>query len=61
MGKSMILKDIPPDIYEHIMEVQTEIKKSRGTNQFSMSSTIYYIIRKHINQTNGTKSRNNKP
>jgi hypothetical protein len=42
---AIILKDVPEDVRKVIIRQQAKEKEFRGTNQFSMASVIYKIIR----------------
>jgi hypothetical protein len=44
-AKSLLLKELPPDIYAMVLAEQNRIKEMRGICQFSMEKTIYCIIR----------------
>lgn len=41
---SILLKKVPKDIYNFIIDVQGEMKKNRQITQFSLESAIYKII-----------------
>jgi len=45
----LLLKDIPIDIRNIILTQQKEEKINRGTNQYSLSSVIFKIIREWKN------------
>lgn len=45
--KSILLKDIPEDVYKEIQRVQYEHKKSYNT-QFSLGASIFKIIKSTI-------------
>jgi hypothetical protein len=42
-----LLKNIPPEVNRIILDEQARAKKERGTNQYSIESTIYKIIREY--------------
>lgn len=42
---SHYLKSIPTDVNRIILQEQAKAKAQKGTNQFSIESTIYKIIR----------------
>jgi hypothetical protein len=44
---SCYLKDIPTEVNKIILDEQTRAKKEKGTNQYSIESTIYKIIREY--------------
>lgn len=48
------LKDIPADVYKILWREQAKLKAKRGLRQFSLSSTIYHII-KEYDKTHGAK------
>lgn len=39
------LKNIPNDVYKILYREQARIKAKNGQRQFSLGSTIYYIVR----------------
>jgi len=41
------LKNIPEDVYKILWREQAKLKSNRGLRQFSLSSTIYHIIREY--------------
>lgn len=41
---SCLLKQIPRDIYDFLIDVQSGIKKNRQINVYSLESTIYKIL-----------------
>lgn len=41
----VILKGVPEDVRKIVLAEQLKEKQNRGTNQFSMSTTIFKIIR----------------
>lgn len=45
----IILKGVPEDIRRVLLQEQLKEKKNRGTNQYSLSSTIIKIIREWKN------------
>ena len=44
---SCYLKDIPAEVNKIILDEQARAKKEKGTNQYSIESTIYKIIREY--------------
>ncbi len=46
----LLLQNVPEDVRHIILTQQDKEKKSRGTNQFSISTTIYKIIREWNNK-----------
>jgi hypothetical protein len=46
----IVLREVPADILKVIQEEQAKEKKNRGTNQYSLSSTIIKIIREWKNK-----------
>lgn len=49
------LKAVPDDVRKVIIREQALEKESRGVNQFSMSTTIFKIIREWNNKCKATK------
>lgn len=47
MAKSLLLKDVPKDIWEIILKKQVEEKLNKVSAQFSMASSVYKIIREN--------------
>jgi hypothetical protein len=45
--KALTLRKIPKDVFDIVVEEQTKIKITKGTNQFSFESTVYNIVRKY--------------
>jgi hypothetical protein len=45
----IVIRNLPEDVRKVILQEQLREKKNRGTNQFSMSSTIIKIIREWKN------------
>lgn len=41
------LKNIPEDVYKILWREQAKLKAKRGLRQFSLSSTIYHIIKEY--------------
>lgn len=41
------LKNIPEDVYRILYRVQAEIKAKKKMRQFSLSSTVYHIIKEY--------------
>lgn len=39
------LKNIPEDVYKILYREQARLKTKKGQRQFSLGSTIYYIVR----------------
>lgn len=39
------LKNIPDDVYRILYREQAKLKAKKGQRQFSLGSTIYYIVR----------------
>lgn len=39
------LKNIPEDVYKILYREQAKLKAKKGQRQFSLGSTIYYIVR----------------
>lgn len=44
-AKSLLLRDVPKDIWEILLKKQSEVKKSKVSAQFSLASAAYKIIR----------------
>jgi hypothetical protein len=53
----IIVRDIHPDVHDILTREQANEKKKRGTNQFSLSSTIQKIIRDWERCTGGEKKQ----
>jgi hypothetical protein len=45
-GKAILLKEVPKDVYDILLDEQTRVRKE-GNKVFSLASTIYKIIRTH--------------
>lgn len=43
-GKSILLKEVPKDVYDILLDEQTKIRKD-GNKVFSLERTIYKIVR----------------
>jgi hypothetical protein len=41
------LKNIPEDVYKILWREQAKLKSKKGLRQFSLSSTIYHIIKEY--------------
>lgn len=41
------LKNIPEDVYKILWREQAKLKAKKGMRQFSLSSTIYHIIKEY--------------
>lgn len=41
------LKEVPLDIRKYILKIQGEMKCEKGISQYSISQTVYKIIRDH--------------
>lgn len=41
------LKNIPEDVYKILWREQAKLKAKKGLRQFSLSSTIYHIIKEY--------------
>jgi hypothetical protein len=39
------LKNIPDDVYKILWREQAKLKAKKGLKQFSLSSTVYYIVK----------------
>lgn len=39
------LKDIPEEVYKILYREQAKLKAKKGQRQFSLGSTIYYIVK----------------
>jgi hypothetical protein len=50
------LKNIPEDVYKILWREQAKLKGNRGLRQFSLSSTIYHIIREYDRSKQGQKN-----
>lgn len=50
-AKGLLLRDVPTDVREYILDEQTRLKKKKGT-MVSLESTVYKLIRelKSINE-----------
>lgn len=46
------LKNIPEDVYKILWREQAKLKAKRGLRQFSLSSTIYHIIKEYDKSQN---------
>lgn len=44
-GERYPLKKIPDDVYAILCREQGKLKAKKGQKQFSLGSTIYYIVR----------------
>lgn len=53
----IILKTVPEDVRKIVLTEQHKEKENRGTNQFSMSSTIFKIIREWEKCYNSQKEK----
>lgn len=53
----VILKGVPEDVRKIVLAEQLKEKQNRGTNQFSMSTTIFKIIREWEKCYNSQKER----
>lgn len=52
---NLLLTNLPEDLRRIILEKQRDLKQSRGTNQISLSLTIYVIIREWAQLTKKTR------
>lgn len=43
-GKPILLKDVPKDVYDILIDEQAKIRK-QGSKMYSLQSTVYKIIR----------------
>lgn len=41
------LHNVPPDIYKFLMNELNKNKLSRGTNKFSIETSLYILLREH--------------
>lgn len=41
------LKNIPEDVYKILWREQAKLKTKKGVSQFSLSSTIYHIVKEY--------------
>jgi hypothetical protein len=48
------LKNIPEDVYKILWREQAKLKAKGGRRQFSLSLTIYHIIKEYDKLTNNT-------
>ncbi len=46
----LLLKHLPEDVRKILLKQQEKEKRDRGTNQYSLSSTAYKIIREWNNK-----------
>lgn len=51
------LRGVPEDVRKIVIREQGKEKENRGTNQFSMSTTIYKIIREWEKCYNSQKEK----
>lgn len=49
------LKNIPEDVYRILYREQAKIKAKRGQRQFSLASTVYYIVKEFDRMLNERK------
>lgn len=45
--KSILLRDVPLEVYQHLIKIQAEKKQKHNKGQFSLEMTVYSIIREH--------------
>lgn len=53
----IVLRSVPEDVRKLIIREQHKEKENRGTNQFSMSTTIFKIIREWEKCYNSQKNK----
>lgn len=47
-GKAILLKEVPKDVYDILLDEQTRVRKE-GNKVFSLERTIYKIVREFNN------------
>lgn len=53
----IILKNVPEDVRKIILTEQLKEKQNRGTNQFSISTTLFKIVREWERCYNSQKQK----
>lgn len=48
--KNVLLKNVPKDVNDIIIDLQASEKKKRGTLQYSISSTLFKIVKEWKNR-----------
>lgn len=45
MAKSILLKEVPPDVFCILQQEQTKLKKQKGVKVFGIEATLYSLLR----------------
>lgn len=53
----LVLRDIPEEVRQIVLKQQLKEKQDRGVNQYSMSTTIFKIIREWEKCYNSQKEK----